>query len=175
MSELKDVYWMATPLAIDQRNNLNDKKRRFLKPAARYIDPKNEIHVYRKIQHWTLEVDGMCYELSPDTKKKLTLIKKTTDMVKPHSIDATEWREIREIKEIKPEKRRIGQTRLTHTQIEEEGKFVVFWPLYHHGTRFGKIKVAHGTFHSRLHMDRLQQRLVRFLYPELPKLCPHAI
>ncbi|KAL8786804.1 MAG: hypothetical protein Q9195_008062 [Heterodermia aff. obscurata] len=112
---------MASPLAIDQRLDLNDKKKKFLKPVARYIDPKNEIHVFRKIQHWTLEIDGNCYELSPDTKKKLHVIKKATEMVKPHSINATQWWEIRESKQIEPEKRKVGQTRKTHDEILAEG------------------------------------------------------
>ena len=122
MSSPKDIYWMASPLAIDQRLDLNDKKKRFLKPMARYIDPKNEIHVFRKIQHWTLEIDGNCYELSPDTKKKLHVVKKATEMVKPHSINATRWWEIRESKQIEPERRMIGQTRKTHDEILAEGR-----------------------------------------------------
>ena len=122
MSSLKDIYWMASPLAIEQRNDLNEKKHRLLKPMSRYIDPKNEVHVFRKIEHWTLEIDGHCYELSPDTKKKLTLIKKATDMIKPHSIDAKHWREMRESKQIEPEKRKIGQTTKTHEEIVAEGK-----------------------------------------------------
>ena len=121
MSVLKDIYWMSSPLAIDQRLGLNDKKKRLLKPVARYIDPKNEIHVFRKIQHWTLEIDGRCYELSPDTKKKLHVIKRATEMVKPHSIDAVRWWEIRESKQIAPERRKIGQTRMTHDEIKTEG------------------------------------------------------
>lgn len=121
MSLLKDIYWMSSPLAIDQRLDLNDKKKRLLKPVARYIDPKNEIHVFRKIQHWTLEIDGKCYELSPDTKKKLHVMQKATEMVKPHSIDAISWWEIRKSKQIEPEKRRIGQTRKTHDEILAEG------------------------------------------------------
>ena len=123
MSLLKDIHWMASPLAIDQRNALNDKGIHLIKPLARFIDPKNEIHVFRKIQHWTLEIDGKCYELSPDTKKKLNLFKKTTDMIKPHCIDATHWREIRESKMIEPEKRKIGQTRKTHDEILADGTF----------------------------------------------------
>ena len=132
MSELKDIYWMASPLAIDQRNNLNDKGHKTLKPLARYIDPRNEIHVFRKIEHWTLEIDGRCYELTPDSKKKLNLIKKTTDMIKPHCLDATHWREMRERKEIKPEKRKVGRTRKTHDEIQAEGKrssFVISLPF----------------------------------------------
>ena len=76
MSSLNDIYWMASPLAIDQRNDLNDKGFNLIKPLARCIGPKNEIHVFRKIEHWTLEIDGKCYELSPDTKKKLNVIKR---------------------------------------------------------------------------------------------------
>ena len=123
MSSLKLIYWMASPLAIDQRNALMDKGVNLIKPLAPYIDPKNEIHVFRKIEHWTLEVDGKCYELSPDTKKKLNVIKKTTDMIKPRWIDATHWREIRESQMIEPEKRKIGQTRKTHDEILAEGTF----------------------------------------------------
>ncbi|KAL8735168.1 MAG: hypothetical protein Q9166_001044 [cf. Caloplaca sp. 2 TL-2023] len=124
MSSLKDIYWMASPLAIDQRNDLNDKKIKYLKPAARYIDPKNEIHVFRKIQHWTLEIDGRCYELSPDTKKKLNAIKKATDMVKPHWIGSTHWREMRENKDIEPENRKIGQTNKSHDEIWAEVDYI---------------------------------------------------
>ena len=122
MSSLKDIYWMASPLAIDQRNHLNDKGIKLMKPVARYIDPKNEVHVFRKIEHWTLEIDGKCYELSPDTKKKLHVIKKTTDMIKPHWIDVLQWREIRENRKIKPEKRKIGKTRKTHDEVWAEGR-----------------------------------------------------
>ena len=122
MSSLKDVYWMASPLAIDQRNCLNDKKIKGLRHLSRYIDPKNEIHVFRKIQHWTLEIGDKCYELSPNTKKKLRLIKKATDMIEPRWVEAIQWREIRESKKIEPEKRKIGQTRKTHDEIEAEGK-----------------------------------------------------
>ncbi|KAL8794208.1 MAG: hypothetical protein Q9182_007629 [Xanthomendoza sp. 2 TL-2023] len=120
MSSLKDIYWMASPLAIEQRNELNQKKRRFLNPASRYIDPKNEIHVFRKIQHWTLEIDGRCYELSPDTKKKIKSIKKATDMVKPHWVGSTHWKSMRESKEIEPEKRLIGRTDKSHDEIWTE-------------------------------------------------------
>ncbi|KAL8721933.1 MAG: hypothetical protein Q9225_001489 [Loekoesia sp. 1 TL-2023] len=124
MSSLKDIYWMASPLAIDQRNNFNGKHAKLMKPVARYIDPKNEIHVFRKIQHWTLEIDGKCYELSPNTKKKLNVIKRTTDMIKPRWIPAMQWREIRESRKIEPEKRKIGQTSKTHDEIWAEVKYI---------------------------------------------------
>ena len=94
--------------------------------VARYLDPKNEIHVFRKIEHWTLEIDGWCYELSPDTKKKLHMIKKVTDSIKPHWIDAKKWFEMRDAKEITPEKRKIGQTRKTHDEIQAAGRSRVF-------------------------------------------------
>lgn len=122
MSSLKDIYWMASPLAIDQRIDLNDKGHRILKPVARYIDPKNEVHVFRKIEHWTLEIDGKCYELSPNTKKKLTLIKKAYDMCEPRSVDAMQWRELKESQKIEPETRKIGQTRKTHNEIIADGR-----------------------------------------------------
>ncbi|KAL8683335.1 MAG: hypothetical protein Q9186_000719 [Xanthomendoza sp. 1 TL-2023] len=115
---------MASPLAIEQRNELNEKKKKFLNPASRYIDPKNEVHVFRKIQHWTLEIDGRCYELSPDTKKKLKAIKKATDMVKPHWIGSTHWKTIRESKEIEPEKRLIGRTDKSHEEIWTEVNYI---------------------------------------------------
>lgn len=131
-SPLKEINWMACPLAIDQRNELNSKittkissstskNVRVLKHLRKPIDPTKEVHVFRKIQHWTLEIDGKCYELSPDTKKKLQVIKKATDMIKPHWIDVGKWREVREIRDIKPEKRTVGQTRKTHEEIMAEG------------------------------------------------------
>ena len=116
---------MASPLAIDQRNDLNEKKIKGMSHVAKFIDPKNEVHVFRKIQHWTLEIDGRCYELSPDLKKKLPVIKKTTDMIKPLWTLAVEWHEIRESKKIEPERRKIGQTTKTHDEIWVEGKYVV--------------------------------------------------
>ncbi|KAL9613257.1 MAG: hypothetical protein Q9204_008909, partial [Flavoplaca sp. TL-2023a] len=127
-SPLKDIYWLASPLAIDQRNELNakinsridassSKNIRALKHLRKPIDPSKEIHVFRKIQHWTLEVDGKSYELSPDTKKKLQVIKKATDMIKPHWIDSSKWKEIRKTRDIEPERRHIGQTRKTHDEI----------------------------------------------------------
>ncbi|KAL8864437.1 MAG: hypothetical protein Q9198_009860, partial [Flavoplaca austrocitrina] len=80
------IYWLASPLAIDQSNELNakinsridasSKNIRALKHLRKPIDPSKEIQVFRKIQHWTLEVDGKSYELSPDTKKKLQVIKR---------------------------------------------------------------------------------------------------
>ena len=122
MSSLKDIYWMSSPLAIEQRNYLIDKEKhvkthKFRKPVARFVDPKNEVHVFRKIQHWTLEIDDQCYELSPDLKKKLPTIQKATDMIKPRSIEMKDWQEIRDNQKIVPEKRRIGQTKKTHEEI----------------------------------------------------------
>ncbi|KAL8815054.1 MAG: hypothetical protein Q9223_005773 [Gallowayella weberi] len=102
MSSLKDIYSMASPLAIEQRNELDEKRKKFLKSASQYIDPKNEVHVFRMIQHWTLEVDGRCYELSPGTEKKINVVKKATDMVKPHGVGSSHWKTIRESKEIEP-------------------------------------------------------------------------
>ena len=130
MSSPKDIYWMASPLAIDQRNDLVDKEIKVLKPVNRYINPKNEIHVFRKIEHWTLQIDDKCYELSPDTKKKLNVIKKLTDMIKPHWVDAGRWREMREIREIEPEKRKIGQTSKTHDEIWAEGRREILLPSW---------------------------------------------
>ncbi|KAL8882740.1 MAG: hypothetical protein Q9192_007532, partial [Flavoplaca navasiana] len=134
-SPLKDIYWLASPLAIDQRNELNakinsridassSKNIRALKHLRKPIDPSKEIHVFRKIQHWTLEVDGKSYELSPDTKKKLQVIKKATDMIKPHWIDSNKWKEIRKTRDIEPERRHIGQTRKTHDEIWAQVNFI---------------------------------------------------
>ncbi|KAI4266556.1 MAG: hypothetical protein LQ337_008757 [Flavoplaca oasis] len=131
-SPLKDIYWLASPLAIDQRNELNakinsridassSKNIRALKHLRKPIDPSKGIQVFRKIQHWTLEVDGKSYELSPDTKKKLQVIKKATDMIKPHWIDSNKWMEIRKTRDIEPERRHIGQTRKTHDEIWAQG------------------------------------------------------
>ena len=128
MAMLKDVYWMASPLAIDERNTLNEKidtlqgiSAKCAEPLKKFIDPKNEVHVFRNIEHWTLEVDGKCYELVPDHEKKRSLYQKLTDMIKPASTDATKWHEIRKSKQIKPERRKVGQTQKTHKEIEEEG------------------------------------------------------
>ncbi|KAL8936591.1 MAG: hypothetical protein Q9216_004852 [Gyalolechia sp. 2 TL-2023] len=131
MAALKDVYWMSSPLAIDQRNVLNKeidalqgRRARFANPMKKYIDPKNEVHIFRKIEHWTLEVDGKCYELGPDLKKKLPFIKKLYDMIKPTSKDATEWHDLRKKQQIKPERRKIGRTRKTHEEIEQEVNYI---------------------------------------------------
>ena len=129
MSSLKDIRWIASPLAIDERNELNNKEIEALKPAARFIDPRNEIHVFRKIEHWSLEIGDKCYELTPKTKTKLNFIKKVLhmgDAIKPHWIDAAQWREIREAKEIEPETRKIGRTTKTHDEIWAEGESEFF-------------------------------------------------
>lgn len=139
MPALKDIYWMSSPLAIDQRNALNKeidalqgRRARFAKPMKKYIDPKNEVHVFRKIEHWTLEVDGKCYELSPDLKK-LPFIQKLYDMIKPTVKDATEWHELRKKQQIEPERRKIGRTKKTHEEIWKEGRCcnpVLLMPIY---------------------------------------------
>ena len=38
---------MASPLAIDQCLDLNDKKKKLFKPVARYIDSENEVSMAR--------------------------------------------------------------------------------------------------------------------------------
>lgn len=117
-------------MAVDQRNDLNDKKLRALRPVARYVDPKNEVHVFRKIEHWTLQVDDKCYELSPNLKKKLHIVRKATEMIEPHWIHAKEWTRMRESKQIFPEKRKVGQTSKTHDEIQAEGSKTPLQPLF---------------------------------------------
>lgn len=143
--EEKNIYWLASPLAIDQCNDqltkiANPTRKRHLlhKPMARYIAPENEIHVFRKIQHWTLEIDGKCYELSPDTKKKLKLIKKSTEMVKPHWIEWGKWRGITEVVGIEPERRLVGKTRMGHEEIMVEGLAFSLFLLPYRPFRFGR-------------------------------------
>lgn len=113
----KDVYWMASPLAIRRRNKLNQeidalqgRRAKFAKPMKKYIS--NEIHVFRKIEHWTLEVDGKCYQLSRDRNE---------DKIKPVPIDANEWYDIRKKNQIDFERRKVGKTDKTHAEIVDEG------------------------------------------------------
>ena len=126
MSSLKDIHWMASPLAIEQRLDLNSKRGKYLGPLTRVIDPTKEYHFFRKIQHWTLEIDGKCYELAPDTKKKLKVIKLTTlvggDTCDPHDFDAEKWHQIRKKYNIEPEVRKVGQTRMSADEIKAKSK-----------------------------------------------------
>ena len=117
MATQKDVYWMSSPLALHKRNKLNQKidalqgtGAKFAKPMKKSIS--NEIHVFEKIEHWTLEVDGQCYQLSRGHKK---------DKVKPVPIDATQWYNIRKDNQIEFLKRKIGKTEKTHMEIVDEG------------------------------------------------------
>ena len=131
MSSPKDIYWMASPLGIPKRIELNEKasKSKFFRPAVKIINPANEYHFFRKIQHWTLKVNGTCYELSPDTKKKFQVFKLTNlvggDTCKPQYTDADAWHAVRRNHGIEPEERRIGQTWKTHEEIMAESKYYV--------------------------------------------------
>ena len=111
---------MASPLAFTQRAELNRKGNKLLRPVSHLIDPSKEYHFFRKIQHWTLEVDGLCYELSPDSKMKLKRSRFTTDMCKPRIDDAAAWHKVRKDHNIEPETRKIGQTTKTSAEIEAE-------------------------------------------------------
>ncbi|MDI1490689.1 MAG: hypothetical protein OHK93_001893 [Ramalina farinacea] len=75
----------------------------------------NEIHVFRKIEHWTLEVDGKCYQLSRDRNE---------DKIKPVPIDANEWYDIRKKNQIDFERRKVGKTDKTHAEIVDEGEYI---------------------------------------------------
>ena len=108
MAQQKDVHWMSSPLALSKRNK--DRRAKFAKPMRKCIS--NEIHVFQKIEHWTLEVDGKCYQLSRGPDK---------DKIKPVPIDATEWYDIRRKKQIEFERRKIGKTVKTHMEIVDEG------------------------------------------------------
>ena len=118
MDSLKDIYWMASPLAIQERADFYEKRGRFLKRPASILEPKKEAHFFRKIQHWTLEINGKCYELSPETKKKVKVIKKLADMCVPRTSDSKPWHDFRTEHSIEPERRKVGQTRMTHEEIE---------------------------------------------------------
>ena len=95
--------------------------------------PTKQRYAFRNFHHWTLEIDGTCYELSPDKKKKFRVAKFVTDMFgllndacPPHDRDAESWHKDRKACDIEPERRRVGQTRKTREEITAEGNIRYF-------------------------------------------------
>ena len=121
MATQKDVYWIASALAIEEREEVNGKidnllgeRAKFAKPLRKMIDPSNEIHVFWKIKHWGLEVDGKCYHLSIDQNEH-------EPKPKPIPVDANQWYRFRKEARVETERRKIGKTEKTHTEIVDEG------------------------------------------------------
>ena len=106
---LKNIVWLAAPLALDQRAIANQ----VLTPYVGSVVPMEEYHSQRLFHHWALEVDDECYELSPHHKKPLKIVKLLTDMCEYHHRKATDWHQHRTILKVVPEMRKVGQTSMT--------------------------------------------------------------
>ena len=125
MGKLKDVYWISSPLGYEKRIEVSEEwKSRKYAPAAlgKLVDPHKEFKWFQKIKHWTLEIDGKCYELWATGHKNIVQSKFSTDLCEPKSKDAQEWHDFRKKHGIEPIRRKVGQTRLSHDKIEKKGE-----------------------------------------------------
>ena len=141
-SSLEDIYWMCEPLFFADRTDYqqklegwnkkikgrskraseyNKKVGNFLEPKVRdLVDPKKGSRKFPQIKHWTLEVNGWCYELSPEPGKIPSKLKMFTDACKPRSEERERWNKRRRDYDIELDRLRVGQTKMTHEEIEIE-------------------------------------------------------
>ena len=122
MSPLKDIFWVASPLGINEQTKTTSGRPSLLKRSSARIT-KNEHYSIDRFFHWGLEVDGKCYEMSAKKNKKLTLVKLGSDMGEPRIADADNWHKARLKCGVQPIRKKVGQTRMIQKEIEAEGRY----------------------------------------------------
>lgn len=129
---LRDIYWMSSPLLIKQREStlqkLEDLReseigQKLLPKARKLLAAKEEGRAFHKLKHWTLEVDGWCFELLPISAEKMNKVKLWADACKPHVGKKKDWDDFRNKYHIVPERRLVGQTRMSNEEVAATGKF----------------------------------------------------
>ena len=121
MGQLKDIYWISSPLGYEKRIGWSEKAEKYAPAFAKAVDPRTEWRWLDRVKHWTLEVDGKCYELWSKGHKNIFETKLTTDLCQPQCITSKKWKELRDEGGIEPEKKKVGQTRLSHKKIDAKG------------------------------------------------------
>ena len=125
MSELRDVYWLVTPLAV-----FGDKKKSLTKRSkiADVDDPDR----YRSLTwalHWAIQVGDLIYETSPTEKveRKMSDLKKFKifSNITARVVESSKWSELREKLHLHVRRRKVGQTSMTSAQIEEQGTMLL--------------------------------------------------
>ena len=125
---LKDIHWLSSPLAIEQRDQLGNKfKSIFHMNAPDLLLPQKERHIstFRftaQIKHWALEIDGVCYEVQLRSWERLKALRFFTDIGTAASRAAEDWKAFRDDHNVKYERWKVGQTRMTHDQIMDRRK-----------------------------------------------------
>ncbi|KAF2166952.1 hypothetical protein M409DRAFT_22999 [Zasmidium cellare ATCC 36951] len=113
MSELKDIYWMAAPLAAKYRVDFNKDLDQSWGAERGFRLPSRAKGSLRKFYHWALEIDGTCYEVSPNEKCQGLGI--FVDACVPKPCPSEEWHA--RYVGVEPETRKIGQTRKVKEEI----------------------------------------------------------
>ncbi|KAL9625284.1 MAG: hypothetical protein Q9160_000686 [Pyrenula sp. 1 TL-2023] len=124
MSPLREIRLLTAPLAIkkDAPKFVGVKEGKFsMTEARRALKHKDEYSYFYRIDNWTLEIDGWCYELVPLPLAKFKAISVGADPCKIKVTKSKEWQEIRDKAKIDPVVRKVGVTRKTHKEIEAEG------------------------------------------------------
>lgn len=87
MPPLYDIYWIASPLGINEETKSTNGRPSLLKRFSARAT-KNGYYFIDRFFHWGLEVDGKCYETSAKKDKALSPVKLGTDMGEPRTTDA---------------------------------------------------------------------------------------
>ena len=125
MSDLRDVYWLVTPLLVFGEDSKDLTKR---SKAASRDNPKR----YRSLTwalHWAIQVGDLIYETSATEGKRLDVKNfekksgrwKFFPKISARTIDSTKWTTLRDTLQLNVSRRKVGQTTKTPEQIEEYG------------------------------------------------------
>ena len=173
MSQPKDIYWMASPLLAHQRRAYSEKLSDLWVPSAIKL-PEKEPRIFRKINHWTLEIGERCYELVVNRpKRKLKHCNLFKDFCRPDWVSKELWHKLRHHPDIKPHRKLVGQTRLTYEDIEKESELDCLCLPFHDALLSSARYAGTGSnvaFLRRLHLGNLQPWHVPSVHRQLSKL-----